>query len=466
MLTVFPPVRTIQTGELVGARTWLNLIARRANWCYGVAHGQGRFFRQAHQTFAGEAWTGETRYRAAHPTLNFSAEINQGSGTSYLYYYGSDLLWHELDTDDSSGGWSWFGGSQNMTYDCSGLSLPANGVLRLKFNCANEVYVYHAYMSGTTGLSAWPTVPTFVDGAGHEPSAAQLDSLRLVTDYLYERACMPLCGTPCAKLSWTATGSVYRLAFRYGGCKQLRLTTTVEGCTASGHVYGYIEADTFRGTNTGEVLDIDADEAAASHLIDLSALGLTVGNRYILNIVTAGDPGYVTLLDAVIEDPAGATRANVPHYWSRGDHVLAAQLNAIANDCTAMRDDPGSTSPIWPEHHLTSNLPADCLEGVTGPYYRVQRLRFTHRFRFLRWRGGGRLASAVLTNKVQSDRMGGTYVPIPVPLHTKPLSDSDPAGEPQMLDLDSVPWLAYGMDYYVEDYGSSVILGAQEDYDA
>jgi hypothetical protein len=475
MLSAFPLVRTLYTGDLVGADSWLNLIAKRNNWAYGVAHGPNRFFRQAHsENTVQYAWQGEVAYRAEHPTLNFSAEIKGAGYSSYsLEYYDVDGNWQAVDTDTGGAGWAWFGGSQSMTYATGAWSLPADGMLRLRFVSADEVYVYRAYMSGTTGLTAWPTFPTFADGAGNEPTAAQMNTLRTGGEYLYERACHNLMGTAGARVSHSQASykPFLRLAFRYSGTEQLRVTTSAEEMGVDGHNYVYVEAEDYnpdqsdgRETRRGAaVIDIDADEGEFTRTVDLSALSLTVGNRYIVEIGqdnTAGSGGYLVVHDVALEDLAGVTRADVPHVWAEGDVILAADLNALADDMTEMKDDAASDSPIWPEHYLASYLPGDETKNVTGPFWWLRWLRFTHRWRFLRYRGSGRICS--IANAVpprQFDIDGEAE-----PEYQRNIIDT--GQDEGLIDLDSLGWLAYGMDYYVQDTGGHAILCAQEEYRA
>jgi hypothetical protein len=476
MLSAFPLVRTLYTGDLVGADSWLNLLSKRNNWAYGVAHGPNRFFRQVYVGgMISNAWFGEVRYRSEHPTLNFSAEIKQSAYTSYLYYWHKDQTWHELDSDtDSSGAWAWFGGSQSMTYDIAALSanLPDDGMLRLKYNSGGEAYIYRAYMSGTVGMTAWPTFPTFADAG--IPTAAQMNTLRTGGEYLYERACHNLNGTTGGNVSHSnpSWAPLLRLAFRYSGTEQLRVTTSAEGVDGSGdgHNYVYVEAEDYNPDSDGRrgggviLVDVDADETEVTHTVDLSAQSLTVGARYVVEIgqlnTLAASAGYLTIHDVALEDLAGVTRTDVPHVWAEGDEILAADLNALADDMTDMQDDAGSGSPIWPEHYLASYQPADEERGIKGPFWGLKWQRFTHRWRFLRYRGSGRICS--IANGVPPREFSITGEAAP----TYQRNITDTGQDEGLIDLDSLGWLAYGMDYYVQDTAGHLILCAQEDYRA
>jgi hypothetical protein len=114
----------------------------------------------------------------------------------------------------------------------------------------------------------------------------------------------------------------------------------------------------------------------------------------------------------------------------------------MVNDIVQMKDVAGSQSPIWPQHMLQPFL---VWSEQGTQHYQGQRYRITHRWRYLRWRGAGKVISA--------DR-----------LNEQALSDTDPAGESQVLDLDGLEWLDYGMAYLVESYGTNVLLVAYEDY--
>jgi hypothetical protein len=477
MLSAFPLVRTLyytagppEVGDLVGADSWLNLIAKRANWAYGVAHGPNRFFRQAHsENTVQYAWQGEVAYRAEHPTLNFSAEI-KGAGDYTLEYYGADTTWHAAAAATAGGaGWTWFGGSQSLTYATGAWSLPDDGMLRLRLVSADEVYVYRAYMSGTGGLTAWPTFPTFADAG--TPTAAQVNTLRTGGEYLYERACHNLTGTAGGTVSHSnpSWAPFLRLAFRYSGTEQLRVTTSAEEMEVDGHNYVYIEAEDYNPDSDGRrgggviLVDISTDETETTRTVDLSAQSLTVGNRYIVEIGqdnTAGSGGYLTVHDVALEDLAGVTRANVPHVWAEGDVILAADLNALAADMTEMRDDAASDSPIWPEHYLASYQPGAEARGVTGPFFWLKWQRFTHRWRFLRYRGSGRICSIANAVPPREASITGEAAPE----YQRNITDT---GEDEgLIDLDSLGWLAYGMDYYVQDTAGHLVLCAQEDYRA
>jgi hypothetical protein len=148
----------------------------------------------------------------------------------------------------------------------------------------------------------------------------------------------------------------------------------------------------------------------------------------------------------LVDLAAGATRTYKPDgTWAEGDQPAAAALNLMADDLDEMYPAADRESPIWYEHQLTTYAGPATLGGA-GPTYSGGQYRHTRRWRYLHWRGAGRLVS--------SDG-----------LHYQSLSDTATAGGAQTLDLDSVSWLDYGQEYTVESYGANAILVAYEDYE-
>lgn len=463
MIPAFEPLRQISNGEVLGADTYLNIVAARSNYLYGQAHAPEGLQRQPFGSTTGAltVWEADTRRVPEHPTLNFSARINLvAGGSAQLQYYGSDDAWHDMPTNgsDINTGDRWFCATENLTYTVSALAIPADEILHLRFviagaGTASTATVYRAYLSGDTGLTVWPAaMPTFVDGAGGVPDAADFDAFRISQMYLQERAERPNTGSEIGTAYHTQPGgtmTLYRWSFTYSGMQRLYCYLTVwEYLGGSVSVYINEEKYPASGTrlNGGAALVTLGANVSQGYNCDLSALGLTKGTRYQieLSMTKSGDNGCLVEVGAlVLGDLGGVARTYTSKSnWAHGDRPTAAQLNTMVSDIVQMRDAAASESPIWPQHQLQPFL-VWAEQGVTR--YQGQRYRITHRWRYLRWRGAGKIVSA--------DR-----------LNEQTLSDSDPAGESQVLDLDNVEWLDYGMDYLVESYDTNVLLVAYEDY--
>jgi len=470
----WPTLRAVADGQYLGADTWLNLLVRRANWAYGQAHARQYLQRQAfgQTTSTLTVWQAETRSRTEHPTLNFSAYIDlyDASDTATLYYYNSGGGWTQVAQDTGATA-QWFDGAENKTYDTSGWSLPSDGTIRLKFvitgtGGTSTANIYRAYLSGTTGLTSWPTLPTFADGAGNEPTASDFNALRQASTYLYERAQKPAMFTELARAYHTQTSAyepLFRWSFVYQGTQNLYTDLTVSEGSGSFHVYVYLDDEKYPSAGSrlnggAALIDLTADGNDQSST-DLSGLGLTQGTRYQIEVGidrTGGGDARVTVNDIYLYDLAGVTRSNTPTTFSVDDQPTAVQLNTIKSALDDCKDDSGSESPIWPEHEFATYLllppgsgHADADDGGTGiSTYRYydHKVRAYHRWRFLRY--------AVENGSVKLKDASGTY--------EKVLGDT--SGASTTLDLDDVTWLDYGMEYTIED-DSGHLLFAYEDYD-
>lgn len=471
MIHAFPPLRELIDGEFLGAETYLNLLVSRSHWLYGQAHALTHLQRQAwgQTTSSLDVWQAETYYRAEHSRLNFSARINlTAGGTATLAYLNSSDVWTNIATDANAGD-RWFNGTEDNTFDCSTFDIPADGMLRVRLTItasggSSSAYVYRAFMSLRTGLTSWPTLPTFADGAGNEPDAADYNALRTAQQYLYENAQKPNIASAGAVMSHTQESAyqpLMRWTFRHGCTQRLYIYLEVTNYQASEHVYLYLQDEKYpsSGSRLATLLDLTANQDTG-HNIDLSGYGLTKGNRYSIEIgvlnTSGGDHTNVRVGTIYLHDLGGVTRTYQPKSdWVQGNQPTAAQLNTVKNDIAQMRDEAASESPLWLDHFLQpfQLLPpgsghADPYDGGTGVStlrYSNHRVRLCRRWRYLRWRGAGHVVS-----------VDGEYE------HT--LSDSETAGEEQVLDLDSLEWLDYGMQYYIEDYGSYHLQCAHEDY--
>lgn len=451
MIHAFEPLRTITNGEYPGADTYWNALAARSHWLYGQAHALNFPFAQRWGSgIVNPIWEGETPVRPEHMTLKFSARVNLTgpAGVARLQYYAVGG-WTNLATDTNTTGLRFFGGTTEVTVHLTGLT-PADGIWTFRLILTGNGgwgIVYRAYLTGTTGFTAWPgTLPTFTTGA--PTTAANLDKLRQMQEYLFGCACQPrvsgLMGT-VRHGQGASDETVYRWAFQYTGTQRLYYYLTISGLTGSGgHVRLYLIPDTYNadaGDSRIATLVDEITDGTKSGNVDLSTKGLTVGTGYGLELV-AYDGATVAVGHMGLDDLGGVTRTYVPKDdWAHGDTPTKAVLDTFTNDLNQMYPASDRESPIFSQHVLSTWQGP----GTVGLFdYTAFRFRGVRRWRYLRYRGAGRLVSA-----------DGTV--------TVSLSDTDPPGGPQVLDLESVA-VPYGMEYYVESYGSGVIIVAYEDY--
>lgn len=449
MIHAFEPLRTITTGEYPGADTYWNALAARSHWLYGQAHALNFPFAQRWGTgIVTPVWEGETPVRSEHMTLNFSARVNltAAAGVARLQYYSTGG-WTDLATDTNTGSLRYFGGAEEVTVSLAALT-PADGIWTFRLMLTGDGgwgIVYRAYLTGTTGFDAWPGIPTFTTGA--PSTAANLDKLRGMQEYLFDCACQPrvsgMMGTATHRQA-SSDETVYRWAFQYGATQRLYYYLTISGLTGSGgHVRLYLETDTYDSTVDSRIATLvdETTDGTKSGNVDLSAHGLTPGAGYTLELVIY-DGSTVAVGHMGLDDLGGVTRAYVPKDdWEHGDTPTKAILDTLTSDLDEMYPAADRESPIYGQHTCaTWHGPA-----TVGLFdYSAFRFRGVRRWRYLRYRGAGRLVSA-----------DGTV--------TVSLSDTDPAGGPQVLDLESVA-VPYGMEYYVESYGTGAIVVAYEDY--
>jgi len=267
MLHAWPGLRELTDGEFLGASTWLNALTRRANWLYGQAHAIQYLQRQTWSWYSpATVWAGETKYRAEHPTLVFSARINLGeSGAAYL----------------------WFNGVENNEFDCSGLDLPSDGILRLRFYVGGGecTLVARAWMKGEVGLTAWPgSVPLFADGVGNEPTASDFNALKQMSEYLYDRAKQPAYGSIVGTVNHEQPGAyepLFRWSFVYDGRKALHYDLSTWGMEAGDLVRIFLNEEKYPVTgynrlNGGNPLADFVADGNYSGDIDLSLSGRAV----------------------------------------------------------------------------------------------------------------------------------------------------------------------------------------------
>ncbi|MHB0874574.1 MAG: hypothetical protein ACYC5O_00875 [Anaerolineae bacterium] len=448
MRDAFPALAEAADGSFGGASTWLNPLLLRANWLYAQAHSR-QYMQRLNSTAgaAGEVWEGETRYRAEHPTLSVSARVNLSGGApiAALQYWGADSAWHDFTGGVyTTAGDHWFGGSAEMTFSCAALSLPANGLLRVRLtvNSGSEGYMCWAVMVGWAGLTTWPDLVTFLDSPTVHP-AADFNILRTMEEYLLDCAEQPAIATETFTTEWPgAAGSIARYGFRHSARTAWYAYVEVASLPVDGHVYLYLQNAGYphSGSRIATLADITTNGEAA-HTADLSALGLTLGTRYCVEVVATGSVP-VTIHNLQTLDPAVVTREYLGAGYVHGNQPDASDLNAIKNDLNDMYPWSDRNSPVFFGHELQPVAIAATAGGVA---YSERGFIVCHRWRYLRWRGAGVIES-----------VDGLY--------EQSLSDTDPEGEPQVMDLDSLSWLAYGMQYRVKSKGSKTLKQAHEDY--
>lgn len=455
------PIRAVTNGNFLSA-TWLETLVARSEWLFGAAHSRcGLFFQRTYQsTNPGLAtiWEGETAWHGSdggHTALRLSARLNlDAAGTARLQIY--DGAWADLATSTTDGD-HWFGGSEYAEYDLSSGYTFADGIVRVRLTVeggsGSSGIVYYAHLGNFVPVTSWPgAVPTFADGGGNEPDEDDFNALRSMQEYLYEAALHP------QQSSWIATSShtqeaayepLFRWMFRYSGLQRLYVQFTTTSMDAGDHVYLYLQDVNYPYGSSGAVrlatlADVTTD-TTTSLSVDLSAEGLTVGGRYSIELGALDGPIVAVERLLLVDLAGGATRTYTPDgTWAEGDQPTAAALNLIADDLDEMYPAADRESPIWYEHQLTTYAPPASL-GSRGPVFTSSRYRHTHRWRYLHWRGAGRLVSSDGVNH-------------------QSLSDTTTPGEAQTLDLESVRWLDYGQEYIVESFGSGTILVAYEDY--
>jgi len=451
MLHAYEALRELTSGEYLGAETYFSVLSRRSHWLYGQAHGQNYPFNQREgQGIAQPIWVGETPVRSEHMTLKFSARVNLNApdGIARLQYYRDDGQWIDIATDVNTG-LRFFGGITENSYDLSALS-PAQGMWVFRFlltGAGGWGIVYRAYLSGTTGFPTWPSLPTFTDGT--VPTAADINKLRTMQEYLYHCARQPRVAACLATVQAPTGGPIplFRYQFVYGCTRKLHYNLTTSGLSGGNATLSvYLEPDTYCAdagdSRIATLRQLTSDVTDQGYDEDLSAYGLTQGERYTIEFACGGG-AFITLNQIVFSDLVGVTRTYIPKSdWAHGDYPTAAQLNTIRDDLNQLYPDTSRESPLWLTHELASWQYADAVQG--GGQYSSKRFRLSRRWRYLRYRGAGRLVSADGSIEVS-------------------LSDTDPAGVPQVLDLESTP-LPYGMAYYVESYGDNNIAVAYEDY--
>ena len=469
MMHTWPPLRELVTGDMLGADTHLAILTARSNWLYGQAHGWRYPFLQGWGSgITQPAWQGETTVRSEHMTLRLGARLALNSGgTARLQYLRDDDVWVTLDSDTDTTSGRYFGGF-NPYYERSlaGLS-PKDDVWRFRFvleDAGGFALVYRAALAGTTGFPTWPTLPTFANSPTVH-SASDFNTLRTAQAYLLDCSKQPRIGSVVnSGHRPSSSGALFRWSFRYGGTT--RLIVKLKAMDGTVGQWGSIRLIKGAGGHPGDACwppwsegtEVELQALAgttldATYSSNLSAQSLTVGAYYGLELRTnAGVTVHV--LGLGFGDEASVVRTYTPtQTWAHGNVPTAAQMNTIKDDLNQMHPTADRQSPLWFEHDIaTTQLPM-AVSG--GPEHGLSHLGpvgfyLAHRWRWLRYRGAGKVMS-----------LDETY--------EQSLGDSDPAGETQLFDLDSLSWLTYGQGYYVavrNAYGEVPTLqAAYEDYD-
>ena len=173
--------------------------------------------------------------------------------------------------------------------------------------------------------------------------------------------------------------------------------------------------------------------------------------RYQIELGIYPDGPFVSVNTIYVHDLPGEVRTNVPTVYAHGDRPTAAQLNALAGSFNDSYPASDRESPIWESHLMQPYqrlrpAPPPPTEGETYirglHHYRV---RLLHRWRYLRYRCDG---------SVRMLNPDGSL--------TYRLPDTE--GQSAVIDLETVPWLSYGMEYELQDEDEGWLMCAYEDY--
>ena len=478
----------LATGMILGGPSWLNAVARNADLAYGMAHRPNGLFSQSWYLSTPQGvktvWQGETVYDGKHANMNLSAWADLPAAAAsnpyaklQLYYAAA---WHdvtpaiELATSGAAVS-GWIGDYDDvdgvLTFDISyayniGDIIRARIVVQGNGNTGTtSVRVYRACLGGfapewpdSTAIT-WPTFPTWSNATPH--SAANFNTLRNGAEYLKQCAERPLVGEECVTAQHRNGDAqiVAAWSFRKGGQDKLTVVVVSTRCDGSNPIKLFIADEQYpNGANTTTTVQLGSSittNTTTTFSIDLTAtdapfLPLTMGDYYSI-LLQATDEAVAQVTSIHMADLAGETRANVPppsEDLAHGEQPTAIEVAKISDDMKDMQPVGTVGSPLWYEHtfstHRGFNQDAEA-EMLSLFHYSGRRWRFWHTFPYLRYRGGGRITSDT-----------GAY--------TASLGDSSPAGGDQIFELDSLPWLASGDWYYVQDTDNAQILTAYEDW--
>jgi len=509
---------TVQTGQVLGADSFMNPLVDRNNYLYGVATAKTYLFKQ--KTWEGHnigtpgwGWTGVTTYRSEHTQFHFSAGVRlENSGSSTQGVTVSLQIWAKTPGTENYG-WqtldSWtfsvaagttdnafFNNTQWNTYDISSYEMQDES-FRARFYVTGiddpntetyRIWVFYAALSG--GEQSLDTNPTFDDGI--IPTATDFNTILSNQEKLKYRADKPFDSAYLQKLEHhQADGylGMYHGVFRYLGMGELTVEGLVEGITATTSTDASINIQitsfdqdnttTFSGGGdfnyTLRTIDSSITNGLTpypySETFDLTTIGMTPGNLYkvyigIKNDAETDNNPKISLTDLSIQlRSSGDGRTSPMPRFSYLDQPTAAQLNLICDDIDNLNN---GDYILYSWHPLTTWMfsEADYAGGITrdhggtiGGAYVIEttlnRYKILHRHRWLRWIGQGRIESVTradgTTDLVDEN---GVWKD---PLFSYDLGDSkieyDSSGNTisalQTLDLDSISWLAYGMEYFV-----------------
>jgi hypothetical protein len=501
-------------------------IVNRSDWLYGQDVTNYHFFKQIITTAKSvntdvdmAHWEGMTFYRSDHTTLQFSAAIQVsangeiGSNATFelqLWAYSATddkYAWRTLKSDTvyATVNGTFFGGTQwntiNLSSYITGGKSPSFTKLqrelwRFRFVCTNSVlyvystysaHVFFAYLTGTTNSPTWETLPTFT--ANTAPTAANFNSVLHDQDHIKWRLDKPIIPHMYQELQHTQSGSaekVTSLAFRFHGGGILYVAINI--ISNSGYIRFYLESFDLPlgnsalpgGGGTRVQIQNTSATSGSNHVVyNLDGRGLINNNWYKI-IIETPDTARIQIEDAHIgmgEYSYGDGRtAGIYNNYNEGDQLLATNLTAICNDLTQMHDGPLYQTSY--EHELVTYLGGDMdydnSGTATGPsmfHAYGSKYNLVHTKRWLRYVGSGKLFSPTGHTTINSD-LSLTWEPdFSLGLSDRKedvngnLDEVTGASVVQLLDLDSVNWLAYGMVYYVEpDNAQGWYFFCQEDY--
>jgi hypothetical protein len=465
-------------------------------------------------------WIGTTTYRAEHPSLHISAYWSGGnteaawSTTMELQIWAEDpadstFKWRVLDTEtidqDTTPNPRFFKNTQYNIYDLSTYTLQ-NSMIMLRFRrldmtssntTGGDLQIYHAFMDGWVGLDAY-VEPGVFDGEVL-PVDDDFNELIAAQDFVYNKICHNDTPSYTQRLEHTQGGAyeiLDKLAFTYRGWGELYLGIRINETSLAPGQSVEVKLKTFDCYNdsTGESLTGGSATFPPVTLTTITTVGTTL---FTFDLALIGTGGYgaipltkfdtyridigttdgisVSVFEAYIRKKIADCRSTTLPLWTHKDKVEDTDLNLLVADIIEMADNDGDYRAAY-THPLVTWLcgdnvsyPSDATDHTgnlktinINPSYGIM-----HRLPWLRWVGKGTLESR--TGIYAAD---GSWVPT----YSVALQDVKELINPnlegtiydidaykvsvlQALDLNTIKWMAYGLEYNVRG-----VLVAYEDY--
>jgi len=377
------------------------------------------------------------------------------------------------------------------------LSKPPNGTT------GGDLQIFYAFMDGWVGLPAY-VEPSVFDGEV-TPVAADFNKLIAAQDFVYNKICHNDTPSYTQRLEHTQGGAfaiLDSLAFTYRGWGELYLGIRINETDLEGNYLevklksfdhhgewggGFGGADTPGDLPGGDVftpVELPRIDTIGTTLytFDLSLIGtggygteaLTKFHTYRIDLGTVAGIS-VSVFEAYIRKLPADCRSTTLPLWTHKDKVEDTDLNLLVSDIIEMADNDGDYRAAY-THPLVTWLcgdnvsyPSDATDHTgnlktinINPSYGIM-----HRLPWLRWVGKGTLESR--TGIYAAD---GSWVPT----YSVALQDVKELINPnlegtiydidaykvsvlQALDLNTIKWMAYGLEYNVRG-----VLVAYEDY--